>query len=144
MLASILLIGEGEKLGLSVCYHVTLASAAHRQAHYLGSLIMTEKEKIQWQKGYHIAHILALKPIKRAGRPCGYDTRWGLKSALGLYLSVSNIVKKEMMVEASQFVVDNQGKLVDTEQQDPCESCKKCGETTCGNDTKNYACYEQK
>lgn len=27
---------------------------------------------------------------------------------------------------------------------DRCESCRKCGETTCGNDTKNYECFEPK
>ncbi len=26
---------------------------------------------------------------------------------------------------------------------DPCEKCKKCGETTCGND-KNYSCFEKR
>ena len=25
---------------------------------------------------------------------------------------------------------------------DPCESCRKCGETTCGNDTEYHRCYE--
>ncbi len=27
-------------------------------------------------------------------------------------------------------------------EDDPCESCKKCGETICGNDTESHACYE--
>ena len=26
----------------------------------------------------------------------------------------------------------------------PCESCRKCGEITCGNDTKNYQCFESR
>jgi len=25
-----------------------------------------------------------------------------------------------------------------------CENCRKCGETTCGNDTENLKCFEEK
>jgi hypothetical protein len=28
------------------------------------------------------------------------------------------------------------------EGEEDCENCKKCGETTCGNDTKHYSCFE--
>jgi len=30
----------------------------------------------------------------------------------------------------------------DEENVDPCDSCKKQGETTCGNDTTNHECWE--
>lgn len=29
-----------------------------------------------------------------------------------------------------------------TEVVDPCSKCRKCGETNCGNDTRNYTCLE--
>ena len=28
------------------------------------------------------------------------------------------------------------------EKENPCESCRKCGENTCGNDTGIYECFE--
>lgn len=28
------------------------------------------------------------------------------------------------------------------EADNPCESCRKCGETTCGNDTQSHKCFE--
>lgn len=28
-------------------------------------------------------------------------------------------------------------------EDDLCNKCKKCGETTCGNDTTNHACFEE-
>jgi hypothetical protein len=30
------------------------------------------------------------------------------------------------------------------EHEDPCESCKKLGETICGNDTTKHSCWEEK
>lgn len=26
--------------------------------------------------------------------------------------------------------------------KDPCQTCRKCGETTCGNDTRQHSCWE--
>ena len=30
----------------------------------------------------------------------------------------------------------------DEENKDPCDSCRKQGKTTCGNDTKTHSCWE--
>jgi len=32
--------------------------------------------------------------------------------------------------------------IIDSEDEDPCDSCKKQGETTCGNDTTAHECWE--
>ena len=73
---------------------------------------MTKNEKCKWLKGYYIARILNLEEIDRGMLPCGYDTVWGLKSALGLYKSMSRIVRKELIVEAAATHIDENGVLV--------------------------------
>ena len=43
--------------------------------------------------------------------------------------------------ERLQFRMGDSPYNPDTDN-DKCNMCKKCGETICGNDTKNFLCYE--
>jgi hypothetical protein len=52
-----------------------------------------KREAKQWMAGLKIAELLRLKPIDRGELPCGFDTGWGMKSALGLYLSIKEIMR---------------------------------------------------
>lgn len=33
--------------------------------------------------------------------------------------------------------------IIDAEDRDPCDSCKKQGKATCAKDTVNYSCHEE-
>lgn len=44
---------------------------------------------------------------------------------------------------ADHFRVDVTG-VKELYPDDPCQSCRKLGETTCGNDTNKHSCYEGK
>jgi len=64
----------------------THSDAYHKQHH---------TEEHQAKIGNCIAQLLMLKKIKRGEQAGRYDTAWGTKTDLGLYLCVQRIIREE-------------------------------------------------